>query len=99
MIQIHEHPEQSIATPSDFQLLCFYINATSRIQIIRITNIPNCHYCHWEKVVFPGQKLLFETVADTKLEIHTSQNDVTVISDVIPCQQLRVTEEKLNVTK
>ncbi|MBF2018888.1 MAG: DUF1830 domain-containing protein [Hydrococcus sp. C42_A2020_068] len=93
---MHAHPEQSVATPRDFQLLCFYIDAISRIQIIRITNIPNCH---WEKVVFPGQKLLFETVADAKLEIHTSKNDATVISDVIPCQQLRVIKEKLNFIK
>ncbi|AFY76306.1 protein of unknown function (DUF1830) [Pleurocapsa sp. PCC 7327] len=88
--------DRSVATPSDFQLLCFYINATSRIQVIRITNIPNFH---WEKVILPGQKLLFETVADAQLEIHTSQNGANVIADVIPCQQLRVTEEKLKFTK
>jgi len=66
-------------------ILCFYINATSRIQIIRVTNIPNFY---WERIVFPGQRLLFEAVTAALLEIHTSDRNTAILTDVIPCRQL-----------
>jgi len=63
--------------PSDYQqrILCQYKNATSSIQIARITNIP-----HWylERVVFPGQHLLFETVKEAQLEIHSAKMAGTI---------------------
>ncbi|MDJ0549541.1 MAG: DUF1830 domain-containing protein, partial [Microcystis sp. M49637_WE12] len=49
-------------------ILCCYVNATNHIQIVRITNIANWYF---ERVVFPGQRLVFETLADAFLEIHT----------------------------
>ncbi|WP_322506165.1 DUF1830 domain-containing protein [Chroococcidiopsis cubana] len=52
------------------RILCQYKNATSSIQIARITNIP-----HWylERVVFLGQHLLFEAVKDVQLKIHSAK--------------------------
>ncbi len=38
-------------------ILCSYKNQTPTVQIIRITNIPNWYF---ERVVFPGELLLFE---------------------------------------
>ncbi len=49
-------------------ILCCYVNATSRIQIARITNIANWYF---ERVVFPGQRLVFEAsrVSRSKISI------------------------------
>ncbi len=70
-------------------IFCFYLNATSRIQIIRITNIPKLY---WERIVFPSQRLLFEAVTAALLEIHTSDKNTATLADVIPCQQLRLVD-------
>jgi hypothetical protein len=71
-------------------LLCCYINATSQIQVARITNIPNWYF---ERVVFPGQRLVFEALPAAQLEIHTGMMASSIISDTIPCDQLSITEE------
>lgn len=71
-------------------LLCCYVNATSQIQIARITNIPNWYF---ERVVFPGQRLVFEALATAQLEIHTGMMASSIISDTIPCDQLAMMEE------
>lgn len=77
--------------PSDNQnpILCCYVNATSQIQIARITNISNWYF---ERVVFPGQRLVFEAVPDAQLEIHTGMMATAILSDTIPCVRLRVDE-------
>ncbi|NES80488.1 MAG: DUF1830 domain-containing protein [Moorea sp. SIO2B7] len=68
-------------------LLCCYVNATSQIQIARITNIPNWYF---ERVVFPGQRLVFEAVSSALLEIHTGMMASAILSDSIPCERLSV---------
>lgn len=72
-------------------ILCCYVNATSQIQIARITNIGNWYF---ERVVFPGQRLVFEALPEALLEIHSGMMASAILSDTIPCQQLSVSEEK-----
>ncbi|HEY9668228.1 MAG TPA: DUF1830 domain-containing protein [Coleofasciculaceae cyanobacterium] len=71
------------------QILCYYVNATSKIQIARITNIPNWYF---ERIVFPGERLFFNTVSNAQLEIHTSWRSSAILADTIPCESLRVNE-------
>lgn len=71
-------------------LFCCYVNATSQIQVARITNIPNWYF---ERVVFPGQRLVFEAVPSAQLEIHTGMMASSIISDTIPCDQLSIDQE------
>ncbi len=71
------------------QILCCYVNATSHIQIARITNIPNWYF---ERVVFPGQRLVFEALSEALLEIHTGMMASAILSDTIPCERLCVGE-------
>ncbi len=71
------------------QILCSYVNATSQIQVARIANIPNWYF---ERVVFPGQHLLFEAVQEAQLEIHAGKLIGAVLSGKIPCGRLQVTE-------
>ncbi len=68
-------------------ILCRYVNATSKIQIARIRNIPNWYF---ERVVFPGQRLEFEALHEAQLEIHTGMMASSILSDCIPCEQLWV---------
>jgi hypothetical protein len=72
-------------------ILCCYVNATSQIQIARITNINNWYF---ERVVFPGQRLVFEALPEALLEIHSGMMASAILSDTIPCQQLSVSQEK-----
>lgn len=65
--------------------LCCYVNSTSQIQVARITNIPNWYF---ERVVFPGQRLVFEAHLDADLEIHSGMMASAILSDTIPCRKL-----------
>ena len=67
-------------------ILCCYINTTSQIQIARITNIQNWYF---ERVVFPGQRLVFEAMPQAQLEIHTGMMASAILSDTISCQRLK----------
>jgi len=69
------------------QMVCCYVNASSKIQVARITNIPNWYF---ERVVFPGQRLMFESLPEAQLEIHTGMMASAILSDTIPCYRLRL---------
>ena len=71
-------------------LLCCYVNATSQIQIARITNIEDWYF---ERVVFPGQRLMFEALSHAILEIHTGMMASAILSDTIPCDRLILSDE------
>jgi hypothetical protein len=71
------------------KILCCYVNATSKIQVARISNIPNWYF---ERVVFPGQRLVFEVVPEAQMEIHTGMMASAIISDTIPCDRLIIHE-------
>lgn len=68
---------------------CCYTNPTHQIQIARIANIPNWYF---ERVVFPGQRLLFEAPTQAQLEIHTGTIASAILADRIPCGRLLVKE-------
>ncbi|MBE9127835.1 MULTISPECIES: DUF1830 domain-containing protein [unclassified Coleofasciculus] len=70
-------------------ILCCYVNATSQIQIARISNIPNWYF---ERVVFPGQRLVFEALPEALVEIHSGMMASAILSDTIPCTRLVVSE-------
>jgi Domain of unknown function (DUF1830) len=70
-------------------ICCCYVNSTSQIQVARITNIHNWYF---ERVVFPGQRLLFEAPSYGYLEIHTGMMASSILSDKIPCLQLMVVD-------
>lgn len=76
------------------RILCCYVNSTSQIQVARITNIPNWYF---ERVVFPGQRLVFEAVSGAMLEIHSGMMASAIISDTIPCERLCVQEQSQSV--
>ena len=80
-------------SPDDAQIFCCYLNSTSQIQIARISNVDNWYF---ERVVFPGQRLMFEAPTHAYLEIHTGVMASSILSDKISCEQLVVVEEDAN---
>ncbi|WP_416667339.1 DUF1830 domain-containing protein [Egbenema bharatensis] len=76
-----EHPEK---------ILCYYVNATSGIQVVKIQN-PNHFY--FERVVFPGQRLFFEALPTDQLEIYAGGAASTILADTLLCQNLQVEPE------
>lgn len=78
--------------PSDASdpILCCYVNATSKVQVVRITNISNWYF---ERVVFPGQRLVFEALPHAHLEVHCGMMASAILADTIPCDRLRVESE------
>lgn len=72
------------------KLLCCYVNATSKIQIARISNIATWYF---ERVVFPGQRLVFEAPPQSVLEIHTGMMASAILSDNIPVERLCINED------
>ena len=79
-----------LSCKGNIHILCYYANVTNQIQVVRIGNIPNWYF---ERVVFPGQRLMFEAAAEAVLEIHTGAVASAILSDKIPCYVLRVIEE------
>lgn len=77
------------AVPSFYPdpILCYYRNSTPQMQTIRIDNLPNWHF---ERVVFPGQRLLFEAVPEGELEIYVVERAEQKFARTIPCCQLKV---------
>lgn len=75
----------SLPSSQPEHLLCCYVNATSKIQVARITNVPSWYF---ERVVFPGQRLIFEALGEAQLEIHTGMMASSILSDTIPCHRL-----------
>jgi hypothetical protein len=65
MIQTSTLLGNSLNTYSSDRILCSYTNVTHRIQILRIKNIPDLQL---DKVIFPGQILMFEAVPEATLE-------------------------------
>lgn len=76
-----------LPSDSNAPIVCCYVNATNRIQIARITNIPNWYF---ERVVFPGQRLVFEAIPEAMLEIHCGMMASAILADTIPCDRLQV---------
>lgn len=76
------------------RILCCYVNATSQIQIVRISNISSWYF---ERVVFPGQRLLFETLPHAELEIHTHLVPGAILADKFLCERLQVNERIFDI--
>jgi hypothetical protein len=71
----------------DVSVVCCYENVTPKLQVVRITNIPNWYF---EKVVFPKQRLLFEAVPQASLEVYTGDIAQAILADHIPCDRLQI---------
>jgi hypothetical protein len=72
--------------PASLTITCIYRNETSRMQVARIDNAPEFYL---ERMVLPGQCLVFEAPAEAHLEIHSGTMMTAILEDTIPCEQLQ----------
>ena len=70
-------------------VLCYYMNTTNKIQIVRSKNIVTWYF---ERTIFPGERLLFEAPPAAQLEIHTNAMVTAIASDTICCKCLQINE-------
>ncbi len=77
----------SLAPSTSNFILCCYVNSTAKIEVARIANISHWYF---EKVVFPGQRILFKAPITAQLEIHTGISISSIRSETIACQTLQL---------
>lgn len=77
----------SLPADSANRILCCYINDAYKIKIARITNISNWYF---ERVVFPGEKLLFEALPEAQLEIYVTNFSTVALVEITACDRLAV---------
>jgi hypothetical protein len=58
-----------VSSPTESPILCYYINDTVDTQIIRMVGESVYHF---ERIVFPKERVLFEAFLESYLEIHSS---------------------------
>lgn len=68
-------------------VLCCYVNKTAHVEVARITNVSHWYF---ERVVFPGQRIIFEAPIAAKLEIHTGTAISSILTETIDCQELQL---------
>jgi hypothetical protein len=71
-------------------IICSYVNASSKVQVARITNLPGVFF---ERTIFPGQRILFQTQPTAQLEIHTGLMASSILSDTIACDRLQILDD------
>lgn len=86
LLEMSEAPD-NLTLQDSCPFLCSYRNTTNQIQIARICNIPSWYF---ERVVFPGQVLIFEALPEAELEIHTGTTVGSILADKILCSRLQV---------
>ncbi|NEO99268.1 MAG: DUF1830 domain-containing protein [Symploca sp. SIO2E9] len=75
--------------PSEYtdRLFCCYANKDQELLVARITNIPGWRL---ERVIFPGERFLFEAPSSAILEIHRNSPQGPTCSESLPCAYLSV---------
>ncbi|MEL6440766.1 MAG: DUF1830 domain-containing protein [Cyanobacteria bacterium J06621_8] len=80
----------SLAPSRSSSILCCYVNSTAQVEIVRITNISHWYF---ERVVFPGQRILFKAPATARLEINTGMSISSIRTETIDCQHLKLSKQ------
>jgi hypothetical protein len=70
-------------------ILCYYVNDTSHNQMIRVMSGIKCHF---ERIVFSGERLLFEALPNSCLEVYLSEIDGTLFGK-IDCKSLQINDQ------
>lgn len=75
-------------TKESTQLLCYYINDTNNMQIIRMLSGVKCEF---ERIVFPGERILFKALPESYLEVYSPLiNEIQ--STRMSCRFLQINE-------
>ncbi|HEY9880680.1 MAG TPA: DUF1830 domain-containing protein [Leptolyngbyaceae cyanobacterium] len=92
MILLKDMLETTLSRPhleTANNILCCYQNTTSQIQVVRVfDSLPRI----FEKIVFPGERLLFEAFSHAELQVYTNSAECSAEVNRILCSQLQVCE-------
>ena len=86
MIENTKVPRQ-LTKNIEAKISCAYKNASNSWQVVKINNFPNLV---WEKTVLPGQRIVFESSLQAKLEVFTADYITAILTDTISCQKLAI---------
>jgi|GEM_PF-1112627 len=77
--------------PREFDelVLCYYLNQTTRVQVIRIANIDQWLF---ERTIAPQEGLFFRIPPHAQLEVQWHDVGGIKLLDLITCHNLRVNE-------
>ncbi|HTL90040.1 MAG TPA: DUF1830 domain-containing protein [Leptolyngbya sp.] len=70
---------------------CYYTNASSQLQQIRLQNSDRMDF---DRMVFPGEKFIFEALPEGWLEIHTHTTTGLQLFQTIACLRLQVLQRQ-----
>ena len=74
-------------------ILCYYINHTANTQIIRVMKAAVCDF---ERIVYAKERIIFEALADSYMEIYSSQLGGTQLARA-NCKSFQVHEKEESV--
>jgi hypothetical protein len=70
-------------------ILCYYINNTMETQVIRVLSKSVCHF---ERIVFPQERILFEALSESFLDIYSPFLNGQRLAK-IECKMIQVSEK------
>jgi Domain of unknown function (DUF1830) len=79
--------EQDSSEVLSSPILCCYINATKRIQVVRLSHLSEGD---WEHILFPAQNFMFEAPPEAMLEIYKSPTLSVTPPEYVLCRTLQV---------
>lgn len=68
-------------------ILCYYTNSSKQLQTIKLQNNPHLSL---DRIVFPGEKFIFEALPEGLLEIYTFTATGLQLLQTIACSRLEV---------
>jgi hypothetical protein len=74
-------------------ILCCYVNRTNLPQVGWLANLPSWQF---ERLILPGESILFTTDAEARLELHAVTTKTALHVEQIPCQLLSIGEDIVN---
>jgi Domain of unknown function (DUF1830) len=80
---------QTAAVVLSAPVLCCYVNATKRLQVVRLSHLCEEEW-EWEHILFPAQQFMFEAPPEARLEIYKSPTLSLTPPEYIPCYVLQV---------
>jgi Domain of unknown function (DUF1830) len=90
---LERDPEQSVKAVQQIPVvlsapvLCCYVNATKRIQVVRLSHLSEGE---WEHILFPAQRFMFEAPPEAMLVVFKSPALSVTPPENIPCHTLQV---------
>ncbi|KPQ39601.1 MAG: protein of unknown function containing DUF1830 domain [Phormidium sp. OSCR] len=74
------------------RILCYHVNRTGDSQIIRVMSELGCY---WEQTVFADERILFEALPESYLEIHSASASGVLVTTA-ECELFQISESKPN---